>query len=347
MKKLSLISLCLIVSVSIFAQAPQALKYQAVVRNNDGSLVIDQSVTFRFTIIQDSALGAPVYSEIHSPTTNDFGMVNLVIGEGSTGDDFTTISWGATDHFLKVELDRLGGSSYEEMGTTQILSVPYALYAEKAHLADTANSALHADDIADNSVTSNKIVDGAVNSAEIAANAVTSAKIASNAVTSAKIAANAVNSSEIASGAVGSDELSSNLKVSFFARLTSTLILSTGDETIINFPEEYDDGKNYNPATGTFTVPYSGVYHISAAVEFSPILASAVRINIYLYKNGVRYIVNYASHDVAAGNAAYRNLSGTIKLTAGDELHIRAFQNSGSNMTIQDDYSFFSAFRVY
>jgi len=321
MKKLSLISLCLIVSVSIFAQAPQALKYQAVVRNNDGSLVIDQSVTFRFTIIQDSALGAPVYSEIHSPTTNDFGMVNLVIGEGSTGDDFTTISWGATDHFLKVELDRLGGSSYEEMGTTQLLSVPYALYA---------NSALHAttsDSIADNTVTSNKIVNGEVNSSDIAANA--------------------VNSSEIASGAVGSDELSSNLKVSFLARLTSTLILTTGDETIINFPEEYDDGKNYNPATGTFTVPYSGVYHISAAVEFAPIVASASRINIYLYKDGVRYLINYASHDVAAGNAAYRNLSGTMELKAGDVLHIRAYQDSGSNVTIQDDYSFFSAFRIY
>ena len=120
-------------SIGLFAQAPQAFKYQAVARDNSGNLIANQSVGFRISILQNSPTGSPVYSETHTVASNNLGLVNLDLGAGNpVSGTFSNINWGTGNYFVKVELDVTGGSNYLLMGTSQLLSVPYALHAQSA-----------------------------------------------------------------------------------------------------------------------------------------------------------------------------------------------------------------------
>ena len=101
-------------------------------RGNSGGLWSNKNVNVKFTILQDSINGAEIYSEEHSTTTNVYGLLNLAIGSGTVlNGDFSTIPWGSSEHYLKFELDTTNGTNYYEMGISQLLSVPYALYSER------------------------------------------------------------------------------------------------------------------------------------------------------------------------------------------------------------------------
>jgi len=115
------------------AQVPQSFNYQAVVRDNAGTLVQNQNVSLQISILAGAADGTLVFRENHFPATSEFGLVTLEIGSGTlvTG-DFTSIDWGSNTYFLQVALDASGGTSFAPMGTTQILSVPYAIYSKTA-----------------------------------------------------------------------------------------------------------------------------------------------------------------------------------------------------------------------
>lgn len=132
MKKINLSLLLLIATfVTTFAQVPDAFNYQAVVRSSSGSIVANSPVSFRISILTDSESGSVVYSETHSTTTNSFGLSTLKIGRGVVvSGTFDPSNWGTSLHFIKVEIDPSGGSSYILMGTSQLLSVPYAFHAE-------------------------------------------------------------------------------------------------------------------------------------------------------------------------------------------------------------------------
>ena len=138
MKKITLFLLIVFIgAVSIFAQAPQAFKYQSVVRDNSGELITNQAVSFRIGILQDSINGTLVYSETHNQNTNQFGLVALEIGSGTVElGVFEDISWGAKSNFLKLELDVTGNTNYQLMGTSQLLSVPYSLNSGSLTLTD-------------------------------------------------------------------------------------------------------------------------------------------------------------------------------------------------------------------
>ena len=124
----------LIFATGLFAQAPQAFKYQAVARDNSGNLIANQSVGFRISVLQNSPTGTSVYSETHTVASNNLGLVNLDLGAGNpVSGTFSTINWGSGNYFVKVELDVTGGSNYLFMGTSQLLSVPYALHAQTAN----------------------------------------------------------------------------------------------------------------------------------------------------------------------------------------------------------------------
>ncbi|WP_396164892.1 FISUMP domain-containing protein [Flavobacterium sp.] len=130
MKKLYTL-LALVLTLITFAQAPQGFNYQATVRNSTGALIVNQNVNFKFNIMLNSATSLPVFSETHLAPTDDLGQVNLVIGQGTaTTGSFSTINWGTGNYYLGIELNT--GSGYVAMGTTQLLSVPYALYANTA-----------------------------------------------------------------------------------------------------------------------------------------------------------------------------------------------------------------------
>ncbi len=120
-----------IVTIIATAQAPQGFNYQATVRNASGALVVNQNVNFKFNIMLNSQTSLPVYSETHLAPTDDLGQVNLTVGQGTaTTGTFASINWANGTYYLGIELNT--GSGYVAMGTTQLLSVPYALYANSA-----------------------------------------------------------------------------------------------------------------------------------------------------------------------------------------------------------------------
>lgn len=135
-KKFSFALILTIIALSIFAQqVPQALNYQAVARTATGLIIPAQNVNVRFSVLDGSVNGTALYVENHSTTTNNFGLFTLSIGAGTpVSGTFASIDWGSGDKFLKVEIAADGSSSYQLQGTTQLLSVPFALYSRRTHL---------------------------------------------------------------------------------------------------------------------------------------------------------------------------------------------------------------------
>ncbi|HOY31047.1 MAG TPA: tail fiber domain-containing protein [Bacteroidales bacterium] len=115
-----------------FAQAPQAFNYQAVARDISGNVLPNQLLGIRVSLHMGTATGTVVYSETFTPTTNPYGLFTLSIGIGtSVSGQFDTIAWGKNQYYMQVEMDPAGGVTYTDMGTSQLLSVPYAMYAER------------------------------------------------------------------------------------------------------------------------------------------------------------------------------------------------------------------------
>ena len=132
MKKI-LLSLVVAVTLSLssFGQAPEGFKYQAVVRDAGNTILNNQVVGLRMTIQQGSIGGITVYSETFAPTTNMYGLVNLEVGNGTViSGTFANIDWSAGPYFMETAVDITGGTNYSVMGTSQLMSVPYALYAK-------------------------------------------------------------------------------------------------------------------------------------------------------------------------------------------------------------------------
>lgn len=116
-----------------FAQAPQKMSYQSVVRNSSNALVSNANVGIRVSILQGSSSGSAVYVETHATQTNANGLASIQIGGGTVvSGAMTTIDWGNGSYFVKTETDPTGGSNYSITGTQQLLSVPYALYADSS-----------------------------------------------------------------------------------------------------------------------------------------------------------------------------------------------------------------------
>ena len=113
-----------------FAQVPQGISYQAIALNGSGTPVVSSNVRVKLSILDTSATGTVLYSETQLKTTNAQGLFNLIIGQGTVVSGvFASISWGTNSKFLKVEMDATGGTTYAPVGTTQLLTVPYAMHA--------------------------------------------------------------------------------------------------------------------------------------------------------------------------------------------------------------------------
>lgn len=127
MKKLVIFLAAIALLTNAFAQAPQKMSYQAVIRNNGNVLITNKKVGMIISILENRT---PVYVEMHTATTNDNGLVSLHIGEGVVlSGSFAAIDWSKGSHYIKTETDPTGGTDYSVIGESELLSVPYALYA--------------------------------------------------------------------------------------------------------------------------------------------------------------------------------------------------------------------------
>ena len=144
MKKIVLISLITIVFISnLISQAPNLMSYQAVIWDASGNLVSEKTVSIKISILQGSVSGTSVYSETHKIQTNINGLVSLMIGGGTnTTGKIADIHWGGGSYFLKTETDPTGGNSYTITGTTQLVSVPYALHSNTSSNLNTPKPGL-------------------------------------------------------------------------------------------------------------------------------------------------------------------------------------------------------------
>ena len=132
MKKIYTLVTLIMLTVSVFAQSPEKMSYQAVIRDASNNLITNTMVGMQISILQTSTTGTAVYTETHTPITNDNGLVSIEIGTGTTTDNFSMINWANDTYFIKTETDPTGGTSYTITGTSQLLSVPYALHAKTA-----------------------------------------------------------------------------------------------------------------------------------------------------------------------------------------------------------------------
>lgn len=156
MKKIILLIFCVAITCSsIFSQIPEGFKYQAVVRDGSNTILNNQSVGMRMTILQGAIGGVVVYSETFSTSTNAYGLVNLDIGTGTSSYDFSLIDWSSGPYFIETAVDLTGGSSYVVMGTSQLMSVPFAHYSKisESSINDQVDDA--------DSDTTNELISGA------------------------------------------------------------------------------------------------------------------------------------------------------------------------------------------
>jgi hypothetical protein len=133
MKKHLLTFLLVVLGITLYAQAPQKFNYQAIARDNAGSEIAGQAVGIRISILDGGPSGTLVYQETQTKTTNNYGLFTLSIGSGTVvSGTFASIAWGSGDKYIKTEIDPTGGTNYTVAGNSQLLSVPYALYANQA-----------------------------------------------------------------------------------------------------------------------------------------------------------------------------------------------------------------------
>lgn len=135
------------IGLAAHAQTPQGVNYQAVARDGAGALLKNKSISVKAIILSGASASNVEYTETHSVTTNDYGLFNLIIGDGSSTGSFGAISWGTKKHHLKIEIDN--GSGFVSMGTMAFQSVPYALSAKSVENMPT----LQLSDLSDVSTT--------------------------------------------------------------------------------------------------------------------------------------------------------------------------------------------------
>ena len=133
MKRIVAFIVVILFTVSAFAQAPEKMTYQVVIRDSQNKLVKNQSIGMRISVLQGSSSGTAVYVETQNQVSNSNGLVSFEIGSGTVvSGSFSAIDWGNGPFYIKSEADLTGGTSYTIVGTTQLLSVPYALYAKNS-----------------------------------------------------------------------------------------------------------------------------------------------------------------------------------------------------------------------
>lgn len=332
MKKIFTLLSLVLITLTLSAQAPQKLSYQFVVRNASGALVSSAPVGVRVAILQGSPTGIVVYHELFNPNpvTNANGLVSIEIGTGLpiTG-TFSSINWAGGPYYLKTETDPTGGTSYTVVGTSQLISVPYALYSGAAESipnnsvtsAKIVDGTITAADLGTGSVTSAKIADGTIVTTDLADANVTSVKIADGTIASADVANSSITSAKIADGTITDADVNATANINI-----SKILGAAGIE--FNYPSDY---KVWNAgqiqmqtmATITMDVPSSGyvllihsgyitfssfqrVMEVGVGTNSTGMINNAGRVGTLDGTSTNRYIESYSVSHVASVTAGPR-----------------------------------------
>ena len=305
MKKIFYSFILSILTTCLFAQAPYLFKYQAAVRNSSGELVKNTDVAFRIKILKHSETGTLVYTETHNVQTNAYGVANLIIGNGTTSDDLSTIDWTNDEYFISIETDLTGGTNYQLMGVSQLLSVPYALHA---NISDSTSS---------------------VNATNITAGTLNTSRYSSI----ADLTDEGMMDNNAAGDILTREQADDRYipQVAFSAYNSSNDAGTASVWTKVEFNTEiFDEGNNFSTSTDRFVAPVAGVYNFSASVGISS-LGDNQRILIVIRVNGAT--LYYFVCEVAYGQAGIiycANGSATIKLNASDYAEIYIYSDDAS-----------------
>ena len=330
MKKFLLFSVCIFIATITFAQAPEMLNYQAVVRNASGELIKSSSVSFRISILKGSETGTAAYTETHNATTNSQGIVNLKIGDGTTSDNFANIDWSSDKFFIKVEMDPAGGTAYSHYSTSQLLSVPYALSSKNADMLDGQGSVYY--------TNANNINSGSLDYARY------------NSYGELADAGRLDNSA-------GGDILERyqadtmyNAQVAFYAYNTASDNVTTVNPTHLEFNgEKFDVGNDFNTTTDLFKAPYKGIYEFNVGVMAGSINAGD-RVTIMLQVNDADYTNIIFNQTVDSDNQSLVG-SVTLALSAGDTVGLTIDTLSDNAYTVYGSskglYTYFTGHIVF
>lgn len=313
----------ILIFTTAFCQAPSCFNYQAVLRNDLGEIRANAEVIIQISIIQGDASGTIVFNETHDVTTNNLGMVNLIIGSIEPT-SFASINWANGPYFLKITVDN------REMGTTQLLSVPYALYA--------------ASGVGEQGPIGPQGPQGPQGLQGIQGPAVTDATaLIKGTLSTARYSAyedlniegrlNNSSSQDLLLREQADDRY--NIEVGFFAYNTGHDIISLDDvvSTKVQFDHEvFDDGSCYNNSTNEFVAPMLGVYDFSASADVYN-LDGQKYVFLYLFVNGALYSKLACLH-IDRGTSCIITGSLTTFLNRNDTVDIRVLVNNDGDYNI-------------
>jgi len=205
----------------MFAQSPEKMSYQAVVRDGSDALVTSAAVGMQISILQGTANGNAVYVETQTPTANANGLVSLEIGTGTTSDDFASIDWANGPYFIKTETDPSGGTNYSITGTSQLMSVPYALYAKSAASVNETDPSVAANfdltnpddgDVLQYSATSGKWIKQSI-SGDVTIDNTGTSVLGDGIVITSKLADASITTAKILDGEIVNADISSSAEI--------------------------------------------------------------------------------------------------------------------------------------
>lgn len=350
MKKTIAICAAILMTASVFlpqhasAQAPNKMSYQAVIRNSSNVLVTNTSVGMRISILQTSPSGSAVYVETQTPTSNANGLVSIEIGGGTVvSGTFSSIDWANGPYFIQTETDPAGGTNYSITGTSQLLSVPFALYAQNGlNNGAAAGNTPYWDGTKWVTNSSNVWNNGGY--VGVATNAPTAQLDIAG--TLRVRGGNPGVGKTLTSDVDGLAKWQNN--IAFQATSSSSGNILTATTVKMNYLlAPLNDGNAYNLATDEFTAPVKGVYSFQYGEYLGGVGANG-NAYIELHKNGI-----YIDGSTIEGTdfTTRKTLSGsiTVPLNAGDVVTVQIRNNTGATTTTYSSNggSHFSGFLLY
>jgi len=333
-----LLILILFTTNFLISQAPSQFTYQSVVRANSGSLVSNQEVSFRFSILKGTELGSIVFEEEHTVTTNINGLATMIIGKGSGTDDLLEIDWGIDSYFLKVEVDPEGGFNYIAEDTTQLLSVPFALYSNSSgsNLKITGQDYLS---INNNEINVNKIdlsddVDGILPIANGGTGSSTAPMVGVITALDAVAARNVLELSTVASSGSYND-LTDRLTAGTNIDITDGVISSTDTNTTYTAGTGIAiDGNNAISTTVTDTDTVRSVTAGGNTLADSETLAFTAGSNVTITENAGAVTISSTdtntTYSVGDGGLTQNNFTDALKSKLDDLKTSAIYDDSGS-----------------